>query len=725
MTTSPPKDAMFTDMNNQNVADDDAHVDQQIGVNYGDNTFHRNEKIYNINRDDPPDRKHEVAIKHLEGGMPRLAEDLLGGLIRAGHATSERAYHYALAVLSDRSLNEINEDVLSAFRHALNVAEQVECNEWRTALDVVRQLATFVLRQDGHGSFDSIYLQKVIDRFDALPPARRAEIARHLSMVVGGAIQDHLDEVDAQRVRTQRMQPDRDQRAWKFFQPDPTEPRLFHPPPTEIDSGTWWRACAGGVAVLVGVLFLFRGLGHAGVLLSIPLLLLGGYLAVRHEFNKELLATRLRRKEVEHNSPPTPSVSPGHWVATTFVEEIHQRVDARFRELRPHVAGDWEQDTRGIREYLKARFVHIYGNAQVTSESLDWLIRWHVRRIGTRWRSDVLFDYRTELRPSVRTRILLHVGLVVAAAGLVALLSAGMIGTGLFLGVGGYFAAKATIAIAAARRDDDKQRVENGQLLAQEQEAYEEWKKVLSDRPNDAEMGRWLDLDKSHLKTLAIAKSGLTNREMISHVVMLQGAPNAMRARVIHGPPRYSDYVVRLFLMTKSGVREIEVKLNFLDGTMYDEQRIAFGYEKLASAMVSEVGVRISNDHPYVIRNGDSAEPLEYTNLQSREFRLTLLNGEDITVIAENFKGIADTTVESESKLVRIALDSSGITGALHILEAVAADGRDWITREQERRKRRLQDWHDGDSEQTGAGPDLSDLLTEEGPDAEQRSEQV
>lgn len=715
---TPPGKAAFTGMPNQNVAEDDSHVEQQIGVNYGDTAFHRNETIYNINQDDPPDRKHEVAIKHLNAGTPRLAEDLLGQLISAGHATSERAYHYALAVLSDRSLNELDSDVWSAFRNALNVAGNCEKDEWRAALDVVQQFVTCVLRQDEPGSRDPVDLNKAVNSFDALPLARRAEITRHLSKIVRGAIRDHLDKVDAQRVTTQRMQPDRRQRAWKFFQPDPAEPRPFRPSPTQIDNATWLRACAGWGGVLIGVLLLFQNLGHARLWVSIPLLLLGGYLAARHGFSQQLLATQLSRKENEHNHPSVSPVSPGHWVATKFVEEIHQRIDTSFRENRPHVAGEWEKDTRGIREYLKVRFVHIYGNAQMTPESLDWLIRWHARRIGDRWRSGSLFDYRTQLRPSPRSRALLHIGVVVAAAALVALLSAGMIGTALFLGAGGYFAAK-SIIIAAARRDDDKQRFENHQMLKEEQKAYQEWKDILSDRPNDAEMGHWLDLDKSHLRARAMAKSGLTNRELIAHVVMLQGAPNAVRARVIHGPMRYSNYVVRLFLMTKSGVREIEIKLNFLDGTMRDEQRISFGYEKLASVMVSEVGVRISNEHPYVVENGYRAEPLEVTNLRSREFRLTLLNGEDITVIAENFKGVADTTVESESQLMRIALDSSGITGTLHILEAVAADGRDWIIREQERRKRRLQDWYESDSEQTFVGPDLTNLLSDEGPDAD------
>ena len=69
------------------------------------------------------------------------------------------------------------------------------------------------------------------------------------------------------------------------------------------------------------------------------------------------------------------------------------------------------------------------------------------------------------------------------------------------------------------------------------------------------------------------------------------------------------------------------------------------------------------------------------------------MSGEQISVVAEGFEGLTDESVENEAMLQRLALESSGIAGALHVLEAVSAEGRDWIVREQERRRRRSEDW--------------------------------
>jgi hypothetical protein len=160
--------------------------------------------------------------------------------------------------------------------------------------------------------------------------------------------------------------------------------------------------------------------------------------------------------------------------------------------------------------------------------------------------------------------------------------------------------------------------------------------------------------------------------------------------------------VVLVFLLTASGVREVKVDLDFLEGEVHNERRNAFRYESLASASVSETGVRVANDRRFVVQTTNDQEPLEVERLRSRTFRLTLVSGEDITVVVENFKGLSDPVLENESELLNIALQSSGVAAALHILEAVAAEGPDWISREQERRKRWSDNWNDG---ATGASP--------------------
>jgi hypothetical protein len=129
-------------MDNRNVASDGSRVDQQVGVHVGDTAFH-NERIYHINQGDPPERRHEVALAHLVGGTPRFAEQLLGELLWSGFATTERAYHYFLAVLSDRSFNDIHTDIVNAGK----ICKSLPQDEWRDVFDVVWQLLEYVRKE--------------------------------------------------------------------------------------------------------------------------------------------------------------------------------------------------------------------------------------------------------------------------------------------------------------------------------------------------------------------------------------------------------------------------------------------------------------------------------------------------------------------------------------------------------------------------------------------------
>lgn len=142
----------------------------------------------------------------------------------------------------------------------------------------------------------------------------------------------------------------------------------------------------------------------------------------------------------------------------------------------------------------------------------------------------------------------------------------------------------------------------------------------------------------------------------------------------------------------------MEVDLDFLDGSIRDGRRFSFSYESLASARVTEVGVRYAHDGRHIVRAGTAIVPVDGSvEVRSRAFQLSLVNSQDVTVVVENFDGLADTDQEDRAALSRMALDTSGVATALHVLEAVAAEGRDWIIRESERRKQRSRDWRESD----------------------------
>ncbi|MFE6610291.1 hypothetical protein [Amycolatopsis sp. NPDC057786] len=685
------------------VASGNSTVGQQIGVNYGSTTFHRHENTYHVSREDPPERKLEVAKNHLEGGNARMAQEIFRDVMKQGQISSaEFAYYYALAVFSGRSLGEMNDDVHDAFLDAIALAGGLGPGEWHSALEVVSDFVTCVWGQQIGSTFDPQAMNRALKNFSDLPPQRQREITRHLNMILSGAIQDSLDVLYAQRVAEDRLAQDRAGRAWKFFEPDPAPPRFWENAPSPVGAGAWVKLVSGMFALLLGLLFAIAAFVDGSLLLGLLGLLLvgaGTFGAFRWGLEIEVVKRRLVSKNREHGIPVqhVRPVSPGHWVSTRFVEEVHGLVDLSFAEARPHIAGNWDADTFGIRQYLKTRFVALYGNAQVGPESILWLMRWHARQVADQWRAGTLFAYRASLRPSGRTSTLFKSSVGGCVVGSLFLLFAGggFAGVAFFLGLGAFLAVKGAIQILAPQRDEVLERAAAQVTYEAEQRAYSDWRQVLSDRPSDAEMARWLDLDKNYLKTEALRRSSLVNRDLVAHVVLTEGMSDALRARVPRGPLRYSKYVVLVFLLTKSGVREIEVQLNFLTGDVHNEQRKSFRYDALASAHVAEVGIRFADNRRYVVRGDDPAH-LGAVTVRSREFRLSLLSGEDISVLVEGTGGLTDMTVEDESEILQTSLTASGIAGALHVLEAVAAEGRDWIVREQERRRRRSQDWRAG-----------------------------
>lgn len=672
-------------MNFENFEQNADNVGQQNAVNYGDTAFHY-ESIYNINQGDPPERRNEVARNFLAAGVPREAERIFGELLREGHATAERAYYYVLSVLSGRSCSDVNGELFRNVRDARKFAQSLPHDAWQEAFAVVWRLMWFVRGEVEGGGRPRENLDDVLTAFSALAPDRQDEIALHLAMILSGVTQSRLESVYAHRVVTQRMSNGRAQRAWKFFEPEPAQPRKYVAGDTKAEQQAWLHAIGGGLAVLLGVLSSFNG-SVAGVLLALPLIGGGGFLALYHGAERAA-ATMWAQLQLSRVMPPVHEVrptSPGHWVSTGFVREIHRIVDSRFTDARPHVPGDWPGYTAGIRAHLKQRFVDLYGNARVSAGAVSWLAAWHARRVAEGWDSNALFQSVTP--PTQRDTMLHRVGVGAAVAGLLVLFAAGAGGAAVLIAAGGYFAVKGATRIRGLQRMSALARAHDEQIFAAETHGYDQWLRVLADRPSDGEMARWLTMDKIYLKNDLVRRNNLTMHDLVTHVVMTEGANDARRARVLHGPLRYSKYLVQIFLLTRSGVREMRVELDFLTGEARNEQRNLFRYDALASATVTETGLRATR--------GEGGGTREVERLRSRKFCLTLVNGRDITVVAENFRNANDSVLEDESELFLVALQTSGIDAALPLLESVAAEGSDWIAREQERREQWSRDWYE------------------------------
>jgi hypothetical protein len=216
---------------------------------------------------------------------------------------------------------------------------------------------------------------------------------------------------------------------------------------------------------------------------------------------------------------------------------------------------------------------------------------------------------------------------------------------------------------------------EANELFDDEMAEYRRWRQELADRPEDGEMARWLALDKAHLKIQALRAGNIAEEDLVSHVVINQPAPGARRGAVVHGPPRYEAYLVTVILLTKYGIRASRVYLDFTTGETKNENWDVFGYDRIASASL-RLRERTARKTP--------GEPAR--KVHNREFRLRLLDGEEILRVSERLDVESDTKVDDEAELEQLAAATSGMDAALPVLEAVAHHGPAWLDLERNRR---------------------------------------
>ncbi|SEP48448.1 hypothetical protein [Amycolatopsis saalfeldensis] len=650
------EDATGADIDNQNVASENAHVEQQIGVQYVDTVLH-GATIYTVGEWDTAERKHEVALAYLTGGLPRRAEDLFRTIVFNSDPSTERAYYYVLSVLSERGFGDLTPDQAADLRDAWKVCGPSPEDDWTRALHVVRSLLDDVQSNNNDGSFTAV------TAFGYLPAERQDEISRHLSLLVGGVTEQRLDAERKHEIGAERFSGNRVDRAWKFFEPPPAVPTRYQAPTFPPDLNERRPAIIGGVVTALFFAGLFFGPLTLPFWGGLVLLVTGCSVMVRYgiEHTAHPLYAALRRDagpEAERASK-------------TAVDKLIERC---FRDARPEYSEDWPQYAGGYCARLKRRFNAEFGYSNEPIRPLKWLVDWHARRVAQQWpHHDPHFQPVPDA--PVDARRWRAAGALLAMAGAALLLLAAQRWEVVPLAVGGWFALPAVVEVFATRRADQLLSAEADALLDEEMAEYRRWREELADCPTDGEMARWLALDKAYLKTEALRRGNIGEKDLVSHVVINQHAPGGRRGAVLHGPPRYTAYHVTVILLTQYGVRSSRVYLNFITGEDKNENWDAFGYDRIASASLTmrEKPVKKSPDKP------------EHT-VRYREFRLRLLDGAEILNITERLDVENDTEVDNEAEMDRLAAATSGMDTALPILEAVAHQGRDWIEFERNRR---------------------------------------
>ncbi len=683
---------------NANVAGDHAHVGFQIGV------MHVGANVYQVNEGATADEKFRVAVHYLQGGSPAEARRRIEAVaLEDGLSSAEVAYHWALSVLSGRSLANLGSDDLAVLDRAFEMAYRHASGRWWLGVSVLRLLVDALFAVGPDGQPDHRRLATALTQFDLLPEVDRRDIEHHLRLILSGAAQDHIEAVNAEHVRVARMAGDRTVRVPKFFEPDPQSPvaKVARAAPAER---IWGSLVGGGLLAVTGLLVLLATLAEANpaiAVLDFVLLAGGGYAVVRHGVERAFRRSRRAAKEAEFTTGVRAEFTrpPGDQLSRNFPEAVTAMVDAAFTDRQPsdpQWRDAFRRDTGGLRTALHSDLVDLYGYQGVRPAALRWLVHHHADDIARRWQAGTLDDFRREQPPgTIQPAFFGGIAALAAAVVLAAVvMNAAVFCAAVFavpmLVVGARFAQRGGIMLYGERRRMALDAAEFAQRWEAEKAAYDNWVAWLADRPTDVEMGTWLDLDLASFKRDVMHEYRLSNRDIFAHLALTEAAPGSLRARDVGGPFRHSAYTVLLFLLTEGGVRQVKVRLDFARGVFTAEQRTTFRYDAIGSVRVSEVGVRYDDGQRRVLSEEQAyAAPQKIVTHQA--FTLTLVNGQHIRVLLDSFQGeLLDQRRETAEHLADLALDAAGVTSALRILEAIAADGRDWIMLERQRLHRRI-----------------------------------
>lgn len=699
-----------------NVASGNARVGAQ-GVIHGD--------VYNKFTDhgDSPQELLEAGKRRLEGGSPGAAEEKFAAAFDRGMDSDEVCYYWALSLLSGKSIDEVGPEDLHKLMQAHRAVMSGPGGDHCRALQRISDLLTLLLGHDESDDMDTAEAERVEAALRELPVSIRREVGRHLAKLLDDMELEPLKADEVRQVEEERVSADRRARAPKFFEPDPAEPRRrpSTPPNTGINS---WAAFVGGTMLLV--LGAISGVGnafgaHPAAGFAVVLLWASSAAAVAVFGAQRAVLRRRDWAQWREYQNPVPIPADPRWATPQqvgFANAVRPLLTKGFTECGPsdeRWRGAWVRDTAGLLVAFGNRLSYLYGDGRVSPLEVEWLIRWYARETYRKWTQGRLYEFRNELRVPLAVKAAYAAGIAGLVAGTLIVFITGFSTSilGPFITVpvlvgGGYLTALGGFMVFTEQRRYRADVQDEERRFDAEWGAYQQRLAYLADRPSDADMARWLDLDKRSITTTAIKRYGLTHRDVIDHVVLFEEGRKCRRARVIGALPRYSAYAVNLFLLTDQGVRRVTTKLDFYTGHTHGEERMTFRYDAIGSVEVSEVGIRFEGEQRRVVELSDSTdrthEELRAVIL-GQAFNLRTVDGRAMRVLIENFpEGFLDLSREDHDYMVRLAMESQGVTSALRILEAVAAEGKAWIQNMRMRRERRIRDFMRGYAGESAPG---------------------
>ncbi|MFI5843343.1 hypothetical protein ACIA8K_26910 [Catenuloplanes sp. NPDC051500] len=650
---------------NSNSAD--GPVDVQAGVVLGD-IVHTENNTYNVPPGASPAERFEIGLSYLAGGVPSKAQEVIEEAMAAGHRTSRVRFYWVLAMLSGRTLSQLTDEDETRLQRALDWPRLHADDEWVEGLRVIERFLTAMDTPKDDP-------QTAVKAFDELPDTQRKAILRHLELFLKDNIQDAMWQRALAQAREDQTAGDRSNRVWIYFQPRPRRPRAATPVPESTTAQDWAIAWAASVAFLAATACLGLLVVLSGSVTAMLAALMGAasiVLMARDGVEWRFRSERLRAKDVEHQVYMQPTQATPESGFADAVDRLFWRYVHRYRP-RDVDKDEWITQMSGVHRTIRDQIVTSFRDSPVRAEEIAWLIRHRISDARARWHHGTLLAYREQLRMPLAKRALVIVSAAVLAGSTVWVVPAAfghapietsavvliMLITARIAG-GGWLKIKIEQRRYAADLDEAAAR------LRTDEEAFARWAAKLARRPTDREMATWLDCDRRILMNRAMQHYNLAPRHVIASAFIAGAGKPAQRARLRNGPWRYSRYRILVFLLTEDGVRQMAADLDFITADIESRNRTNYRYEAVASVHVTEA---------------NRARPT---------FRLTLLNGEPIDVEVTE-ADLLSPEIRPDSRVAdMVSLDSTGLTNTLHVLEGIAAEGKQWVHLDRRRRGNRI-----------------------------------
>nr|WP_282547679.1 hypothetical protein [Streptomyces rochei] len=623
-----------------------------------------NSNVYFVHPDASPQEKYRVGVRLLEDGIPSRAREMISDAIAHGFHNAEVRFHWVLATLSARTYHDLSAEEVQRLQYVSGLVRTYAEDDWKEALRVTFDLLGALGTASGETG-------PVLKQLQDLQSRQRNAILRHLDLILTGGLKDELWAETLERAATERFGNDRVRRVWAYFEPDPIGARVAPPRPRSA------AAAAAAAALPVRVaLFVLRSVilgalawiaNPAQAVVEALAALVAGRTAARFGL---LWWGRNPRPDfmVEAGAQQPHHPAPAE---DGFTKRVHSRFDHYFSVRTPYgfTPEAWLAHTTDIRNGLAAEIADLYRESRIGVERVAWLIRHLAEETRNRHNNGTLFEQHHQGRAPAKAKVMTVVALAVLGAAALSGLGTAVSGTVppgplwavlALLGAAwsGHAAAHLWLEVRREGHRVARETREYQEELAARQHAYQRWKALLdATRPSEREMETWLTCDKTSFVDEALRHHRLTWRDLITHAILVAPASSYRRGRVRGGPWRYSHYVIRLFLFTRDGIREISSEFNFSDATRKNEQRSNYRFDALSSVQVTE-NIDVGYDLELVLTNGPA-----------RKIRV---KDADAHQLAQD---------ESAQEISEISLSAAGFTHTFRLLEGIAADGKGWIER--------------------------------------------